>query len=152
MSVVLLYTGYSVPQPPLDGHQGLLTSYIPAIRGQQLGAPLVKKLLTSGRKLVWKKVLIFRMWLVLIAATSSHLDVSWNAFWPMGLEVICHHWKRCSSLFLHLCISPLHVKQNITLHPPPFTFKFSCVQHLSGPSPWMTWSTPRNYTSHMESE
>lgn len=73
-------------------YEGLLTPYIPEIRGQQQCAPLVKSCWPLGGGLVWKQVLIFRMWLFLITRPSSHRHVSWNVFQSRGLGRICHHY------------------------------------------------------------
>lgn len=148
MSVILC--SIPVPQPPLGATK---VSWPPTFQksGVSNWAPDCEKLLTSGRELVWKQVLIFKMWLVVIAATSPHHNVSWNVFWARGLKVICHHWsvvQAAHSYILALPPTP-DLKQNIPLCPPLLIFEFSRVQHLSGLHlQWHGQGTKKLYLTH----
>lgn len=125
-------------------HEGLLTPCIPEIRGQQQCAPLVKSCWPLEGGLVWKQVLIFRMWLVLITTPSSHLHEPWNVFQSRGLDVICHH--RPAAQADHSCISAFlsrPEKRIRTVMRSTFVRAFTFNDMVT---------TPRNYIDHLKNE
>ena len=101
----LPYQQYYAPTSS-GGHQSLLTPLHSRNQGSATGCPAREKLLTSGRELVWKQVLIFKMWLVVIATTSPHHNVPWNVFWARGLKVICHHWSVVQVAYSYILALP----------------------------------------------
>lgn len=129
---VLPYTGQAVPSLG-----GMKVSWPLRSRNQRSATvcPTCEKLLTFARGLVWKQVLIFRMWLFLITRPSSHLHVSWNVFQSRGLDGICHHCLAAQADHSDILACLSGPERSIL-----FRLLRSHPNCHTGPSPSMTWS------------